>query len=927
MNRNSAASFLAVITAAAIPIAVVSTAHATATITSLGSGTPGAVTNENAGTYKIGATGIGVAGAGQWDLTGTTLTPSNFAGKSGNGMSADGLYLIGTIDNNGSITGNAANPVSPAFSIPTTFTTVALPATNAIAARYNVATSTWQGLPGIPNDAYSQSYGCFGSGDSGNVHTPHGISATGRFIVGQGYISAHNTAGTQVTATGNFRFRGWIFDADANGGAGAMRLLPTPFRTTSNTQRRRDGTAWAVSADGTVVLGAQEHNLSTSPTSLDPDGGRPVVWRWDGSDYVMSYLPNGVNGSGFPRPYSMSAGTMHMNAAGTIIVGTAISDLGATFIGKWVWNAGTSSWDPPIEIGSNLATPASWLPLSVTTCGVPPTLLATGLTEDGNTIIGMANYSTCGSFMRGGWIWHDTDNLIKDWYDYQLDVGTPGILEYYGPIDDGDFNPVTGLVKLGNPTGISPDGNAIVGFQGGNQIIVEATPWVLINTNGPACIASQTTLHPVAAETFSNCDSFILSSRSAGTLPLAYQWYKNNVALSDGPTGTGSTISGANEIQLRITSPNPTDEGNYHCEAAGPCGTPSVSTTAVATVAVPPTSNDLCANAITIGEGTNVFSWAPCGAYFSEGGPSDCQPDIFADVWFSYVPSATTDVRIETCGANFDTIIDIFNECNGFILACNDNYTAGPSAGCSSSRSRINSFPVIQGVPVLIRVSAKSGFLSTSASGNISIFAAPVPAPNDDCFSPTAAVLGANPLDTTEATNDLIVTCHSAASRDVWFSYTPTTPGLLSAITCPGTTWNTVLSIHDGPCGFELACNDNIPSPAPAGCTTSQSRISNLATLANVTYYIRVGGNSTSAFGPGTLLLSYNPLGDLNCSGTVDGADISHFAQALLDPTAYNADHDGSPFAACSLSLADINQDTLVDIDDVPGFVNLLINP
>ncbi len=304
------------------------------------------------------------------------------------------------IANNGAISGNTAG-LLPAFGIPGSFAPFAFPTSTShtIAARYSAATSAIAGLPGFLNDAYGQSYQVFGSGDSGTVHAPMGISQNGRFIAVQGYVSTYNSSaqsvtvtsitpsggvatvttttahllavgnqvtiinsdvpdyntvvtvtgvpsattftfstastdtastgslsfapGARITAGDNFRFRGGLWDAGTN----TMRVLPTPFRTTSQTTRRRDGTAFAVSDDGQVVVGAQESNLGTTPTSNDPDGGRLVVWRWNGSDYVMSYLPNGVNASGFPVTYSISAGKVSMNAAGTIIVGPAYDNL------------------------------------------------------------------------------------------------------------------------------------------------------------------------------------------------------------------------------------------------------------------------------------------------------------------------------------------------------------------------------------------------------------------------------------------------------------------------------------------------------------------------------------------------------------------------------------------------------------------------
>lgn len=66
-------------------------------------------------------------------------------------------------------------------------------------------------------------------------------------------------------------------------------------------------------------------------------------------------------------------------------------------------------------------------------------------------------------------------------------------------------------------------------------------------------------------------------------------------------------------------------------------------------------------------------------------------------------------------------------------------------------------------------------------------------------------------------------------------------------------------------------------------------------------------------------------LGDMNCDGILDTSDILHFVQALVEPAAYVADHDGDPFAACNVSQADVNQDTLADGGDIADFVSLLL--
>jgi hypothetical protein len=50
---------------------------------------------------------------------------------------------------------------------------------------------------------------------------------------------------------------------------------------------------------------------------------------------------------------------------------------------------------------------------------------------------------------------------------------------------------------------------------------------------------------------------------SCSVLPLTYQWYLGSIPLADGPTGNGSTLSGATTASLTITSAQTNDNGNY----------------------------------------------------------------------------------------------------------------------------------------------------------------------------------------------------------------------------------------------------------------------------------------------------------------------------------------------------------------------------
>ncbi|MEP0847380.1 MAG: hypothetical protein HRF50_11265 [Phycisphaerae bacterium] len=72
-----------------------------------------------------------------------------------------------------------------------------------------------------------------------------------------------------------------------------------------------------------------------------------------------------------------------------------------------------------------------------------------------------------------------------------------------------------------------------------------------------------------------------------GAAPFMYQWRKDDVALSDGPTGTGSVVSGADSATLIISNPDENDIAAYDVVVTNACGT-VVSGSADLSIRVPP---------------------------------------------------------------------------------------------------------------------------------------------------------------------------------------------------------------------------------------------------------------------------------------------------------------------------------------------------
>jgi hypothetical protein len=934
--------------AAALIACTAGAAFAQPAITSLGGGNPTSVTNSIGGTIYIGGSGLLSTAADRWSLTGSTLSVTEIGGAGGSVLSADGQFATGLFANTGpTITGNTATGVTPAFNPnPTLVPAPGSPATTELAARlWSSSSSSWTSMGGLP---IVPSLICYGSGSSGSSSsaflTANTISATGRFSGGLAYVCTYNNAGTAVSAS-TFRWRPWIWDAQANGGLGSMICLPTPFRSTAGqTSLRRTGNVFAISADGLVILGAQEHNSAVGLTA-DPDGARLVVWRWNAatSTYDMTFLPNGTNGSGFPYTYGMTPAGSAMNQAGTIIVSRASDASGTLFLGKWVWNSSTSSWDPPINLGSNLTTPASWLPLSVTSCAIPPSVGSSlAMSEDGNTIVGQVTYSTCGSFMSGGFIWTPADGgTLRDWYDYNAALGTPGCTPggIYGPIGD-NSDPTKGLCRIGFPVAISPDGTNVVGVQGGTQIIAGARPWIEQLNGGPSCVSPTITTNPTATINFSRClSAAIFNAGASGSGVLSYQWFKSGNPVTDGTASDGAVTTGATTFQMRITNATPNEAGTYYCVNTGCNGATAQTTNSVLQPdpAAPIPANDTCATATAVGEGT--FNFNICGAYVNDGFSTCNLATEIADVWYAYTPTFTGNARITTCASAFNTTLTILSGCNGNILACNDDVGSRGqvSPTCSSNRSVITPFAVTAGVPVLIRVGVAGSLFGTPA-GAITISHAPLPPGNDNCATPAdISGAGAYSFDLSEATDDFtygVNLCSTstpaetttASNRDVWFRLNAPCGGTFSFYTCGSTISNPMLHIVSDCSGNILACRDNIASgTAVAPCVAgNQAQINNFVATGPVLIRVSASGLTAPNSGLGTLTVIGTPTTCTHPCGTAD-FDCNGDLGTDTDIAAFFACLSGNCPAAPCTNSADFNGDGDIGTDtDIEAFFRVL---
>jgi hypothetical protein len=101
-----------------------------------------------------------------------------------------------------------------------------------------------------------------------------------------------------------------------------------------------------------------------------------------------------------------------------------------------------------------------------------------------------------------------------------------------------------------------------------------------------------------------------LSVSVAGTPPFTYQWRKGGVNLSDGPTGSGSSLTGSLTNDLVVSTTSTADSGNYDVIVANNYGATTSSVVAVTVTAagIPPS---IAGINVTPSNGTNEVGSAP----------------------------------------------------------------------------------------------------------------------------------------------------------------------------------------------------------------------------------------------------------------------------------------------------------------------------
>jgi len=188
--------------------------------------------------------------------------------------------------------------------------------------------------------------------------------------------------------------------------------------------------------------------------------------------------------------------------------------------------------------------------------------------------------------------------------------------------------------------------------------------------------------------------------------------------------------------------------------------------------------NDECSGAVQVAAGPNGPFVNAASTTSAPGWPCAAGGN---DIWFYYVPAAAGPVTIDTCGANFDTALQVFDAtagCGGLVsMGCNDDSLCGLQSSVT--------FTAVACTPYYIRV---GGF-----GGDVGDFPLNINGPGTCAGVATAVAQGAGCLAQLASFYELFAT--SAAFDLSNNSITLTSTGTGYAVTLGGGTYNPVGSL------------------------------------------------------------------------------------------------------------------------------------
>ncbi len=380
-------------------------------------------------------------------------------------------------------------------------------------------------------------------------------SALGMQNPGAGWLRLYAISSSGTIAVGDF-------------GSHAARLLPGNVVQDLGTIPPFDdlSTARGVSADGSVVAGI----------SYNTGAGQVRGFRWQQSPGVMQALvqPAGIAGYG----------GSHVSGDGSAIVGYGYTGSGTACIR---WRVGPPPDLMPQLPGTNIAVASATDPSGTVVVGYstfnyttplqpfrwapgnnPEELFAPPLSGGAVAL----DTTPGGLAVVGKVIWgpNPTDERAAFWNDS------------YGWTDLNDYLPALGINMNGwvlhQCGGVSDDGTTIMGTGTFNNSQVT---WIARNL--PSLCGPRIDVQPVDTTKCAHAASvlYTIATSPNNSLTLLKRWYKRvpsgtgfvDMALNNGVTPNGSTLSGAFTTGLTIANTSMADAGEYFCRLTGGCAT------------------------------------------------------------------------------------------------------------------------------------------------------------------------------------------------------------------------------------------------------------------------------------------------------------------------------------------------------------------
>jgi hypothetical protein len=130
----------------------------------------------------------------------------------------------------------------------------------------------------------------------------------------------------------------------------------------------------------------------------------------------------------------------------------------------------------------------------------------------------------------------------------------------------------------------------------------------------------------------------------------------------------------------------------------------------------PPPANDACSDASVLIDGPNQ-PFDSTSATGSGLALSNCGPPIVTnDIFYTYTASCTGSATLSTCGSSYDTVLAVFDQCNGVQLACNDNDPICTGGGSTLTFSTLMGSTYIVVIAGSFRSDEGPGFISVSCA-------------------------------------------------------------------------------------------------------------------------------------------------------------------------------------------------------------------